>query len=825
MADPRTGIDLDATSSPGSGEELTVTCVGCGASNPRRSRFCADCGTALDAGPVAPARETRKLVTILFADVAGSTELGEQLDPETVRSMMHRYFAVMKRIIEAHGGTVEKFIGDAVMAVFGIPVVHEDDALRAVRAADAIRAELAGFDAGTGAGGAVAIRFRTGINTGEVVAGDSAGGETMVTGDPVNTAARLEAAAAPGEILLGRLTWQLVRDAVTVEAIEPLSAKGKADPLPAFRLLALDPDLVGRVRRLDTPLVGREREMAALHNAFERVASERSCQLFTLLGTAGVGKSRLVAEFTTVVEADAAVLRGRCLSYGEGITYWPVGEIVRAAARIEESDTAETARLKLRAILAGERDVDVVTARVASAIGLSVEVAPQEEVFWAIRKLLEHLARQRPLVVVIEDIHWAEPTLLDLIEHVADWSRDAPILLLCPARPELLDARAGWSGGKLNATNVLLEPLGAEATGRLIAALPGGHAIPAAVEARVAAAAEGNPLYVEELLGMLVDDGLLVQAGDDTWSASDGPGGGPHPRLDQRPCHRPAGAPGSERAGGRRAGERRRPGVRAGGGRGTGERRSAARGRALAAGARAQGAGPARPLRADRGRRLQVPPHPHPRRGLRGASEVGAGRPPRALRGLARADGRRAPGRVRGDRRLPPRSGTPLPDRARRDRRPQSPRWPGGPGTRLAAAGGRAFDRGDMAAAAALLGRASAAFPVGSTSRLRLLPDVGYALFGLGRITDAHEVLGSAIQEATAAGESVLAIHAQLERATITILSTSDASQRSVALAALPMLESIGDDLGLARAYLVLAGASWMSGQVEAARRGPSACL
>ncbi len=460
------------------------------------------------------------MVTILFADVAGSTALGEQLDPETVRSLMGRYFAVMKRIIEAHGGTVEKFIGDAVMAVFGIPVVHEDDALRAVRAAIDIRTELAVFDAEVATSRGVSIRFRTGINTGEVVAGDSSTGETMVTGDPVNTAARLQQAAPVGEILLGRLTWQLVRDAVTIEIVEPLSAKGKAGPLPAFRLLSVDAAVAGHVRRLDTPLVGREREMVTVRNAFERVASERSCQLFTLLGMAGVGKSRLVEEFAAGIATEATILRGRCLSYGEGITYRPIGEIVRSAAGIDETDDSETARSRLRTILDHEPDADAVSARVASGIGLSIEVVPREELFWAIRKLLEHLAQERPLVVIIEDIHWAEQTLLDLIEHLTDWSRGAPILILCPARPELLDTRPGW-GGELNASNVPLEPLGAEATRRLIAVLPGGGAIPAAIEARVTAAAEGNPLYVEEFLGMLVDDGLLRQAGDGTWTATE----------------------------------------------------------------------------------------------------------------------------------------------------------------------------------------------------------------------------------------------------------------------------------------------------------------
>jgi class 3 adenylate cyclase/tetratricopeptide (TPR) repeat protein len=492
-------------------------CPVCHADNPDGGRFCSTCGSAL--GPL-QTREVRKTITVLFADVTGSTALGEQLDPETMRSIMARYFTMMKAVVEHHGGTVEKFIGDAVMAVFGIPQVHEDDALRAVRAAADIRAELARLNTELEQSRRIAIRFRTGVNTGEVVAGDPATGQTLVTGDTVNTAARLEQHAPPGDILIGQATYGLVRDAVEVEPVEPVVAKGKAAPVPAWRLINIRPGEAGRRRRLDAPLVGRERELARLEQAFRQAVADSVCGLFTLLGSAGVGKSRLVAEFTAGLAAEATVLRGHCLSYGEGITYWPIGEIVRSAAGIDEADSAEGARVKLRAMLAGERDADVLAARISSAIGLSAESAPQEEIFWAIRKLIEHLARERPLVVVVEDIHWAEPTLLDLLEHIVDWSRDAPFLILCPARPDLLDVRPGWGGGKLNATTVLLEALPADATGRLIGALPGGSALSGPVLDRVAAAAEGNPLFLEEMLAMLVDDGLLAESPDGTWSAT-----------------------------------------------------------------------------------------------------------------------------------------------------------------------------------------------------------------------------------------------------------------------------------------------------------------
>jgi class 3 adenylate cyclase len=500
---------------------MAQSCPDCGAGVAADARFCAACGARLPE-PAAPAREVRKVVTVLFADVTGSTALGERLDPEALRGLMNRYFARIRAVIEAHGGTVEKFIGDAVMAVFGIPQVHEDDALRAVRAAWDIREALAALNAELETERGMTIRFRTGVNTGEVVAGEPGSGSTLVTGDTVNTAARLEQAAPPGEILLGRLTHSLVRDAVDAEPVDAVDAKGKAEPVEAFRLTGVHAGAEGRARHLDAPLVGRERELDRLASAYRSAVADQACTLFTLLGSAGVGKSRLTAEFLASVAGEARILRGRCLSYGEGVTYWPVGEIVRSAADITDADDAAAALEKVRLLLGDAREADTIAGRVGAGIGLTAEAAPKEDVAWAVRRLLERLASDRPLVVVVEDIHWAEPTLLELIEHVADWSRGAAILLLCTARPELLDDRPDWGGGKLNATTLLLEPLGGDATARLIEALPGGAALPATVVDRVMTAAEGNPLYVEELLGMLVDDGLLRADPAGDWHAGAG---------------------------------------------------------------------------------------------------------------------------------------------------------------------------------------------------------------------------------------------------------------------------------------------------------------
>src|SRR5439155_5262357 len=406
----------------------------------------------------------RKVVTVLFCDVVGSTALGESVDPEALQGLLARYFERMKGIVESHGGSVEKFIGDAVMAVFGVPVVHEDDALRACRAAVEMRDALP----------ELGIRGRIGLNTGEVVTGTE---ERLATGDAVNVAARLEQAAEPGEVLVGAETVRLVRDAVELGEERRLELKGKSQPVAAYPLVVVVGELS---RRFDIPIVGRERERRTLDDSWERVRSERACHLFTVLGAAGVGKSRLTAEFVASLD-DVPVVRGRCLSYGEGITYWPVVEVV---------------------IQLGRRPSDPRAAAVIASLLGESDDATADEIAWAFRKLLEESA---PVVCVFDDLHWAEPTFLDLVDHVADWSRGAPILLVCIARPELLDRRAMWAGGKLNATTVLLEPLTAEETDELIERLLGDAELGDPVRARIRESAEGNPLFVEQMLAMVAE--------------------------------------------------------------------------------------------------------------------------------------------------------------------------------------------------------------------------------------------------------------------------------------------------------------------------------
>jgi class 3 adenylate cyclase/tetratricopeptide (TPR) repeat protein len=451
------------------------------------------------------AREVRKTVTVLFADVAGSTELGERFDPESMRRVMGRYFQEMSSALERHGGTVEKFIGDAVMAVFGIPVVHEDDPLRAVRAALDMRARLAGLNEELESQWGVRLAIRIGLNTGEVVAG-GADAPTYATGDAVNVAARLQQQAHAGDILIGAETHRFVGDAVLADSVEPLELKGKAGPVTAYRLLELVADTPRHAGRFDAPMVGRERERRRLHDAFEQAAGDRSCQLFTVLGLAGVGKSRLVQEFLTELGGRALVIGGRCLPYGEGITYWPLMEAVRDAARLEDTDSPEDARAKLVALLEDEEDAEVVARCVAELIGLAEVGVGVEESFAAVRSFFEALAQRVPLVVVFDDIHWGASTFFDLVEHVADWTRDAPILLVCMARPDLLDVCPGWSGGKLNATTVLLEPLSEAESIELVDNL-GGSELDASLRERIVDAAEGNPLFVEEMLALTLEDG------------------------------------------------------------------------------------------------------------------------------------------------------------------------------------------------------------------------------------------------------------------------------------------------------------------------------
>jgi class 3 adenylate cyclase/tetratricopeptide (TPR) repeat protein len=486
-------------------------CPSCGEENPDKFRLCGYCGTPLGAVGVGPAPEVRKTVTIVFSDLKGSTDLGERLDSESLRAVMTQYFDEMRRVLERHGGTVEKFIGDAVMAVFGLPTLHEDDALRAVRAASDMKEALHRLNRELERRWDVRLANRTGVNTGEVVAGDPFAGQRLVTGDAVNVAARLEQAAPENEVLIGEPTYDLVRAAVAVEPIAPLELKGKSERVPAYRLISVRSGSM-LIRRLDAPLVAREAEMAALQDAFADARATGSARLVTVLAQAGVGKSRLIAEFERETEPMASVLQGSCLPYGEGITFWPMAEVVRAAAAIVEDDSPESAVAKIAAA-AGEEQV---TERLASLMALSDRDFPVEELFWAARKLLERLAGEGGAVVVFEDVHWAAETFLTLVEHLVD-AAQAPILIVCTARPDLLESHPAWSQGPAS-VRVLLHALSAEDAGAVAANLLGGNLDEAARD-RIADAADGNPLFVEQMVSMLIDSGVLRRQ-DEGWAGA-----------------------------------------------------------------------------------------------------------------------------------------------------------------------------------------------------------------------------------------------------------------------------------------------------------------
>jgi predicted ATPase/class 3 adenylate cyclase len=788
-----------------------ATCPNCGAENAAASRFCSACGESLaDSG-----RTVRKTVTVLFADVVDWTKLGDAFDPESVRRIQGLFFDAMAGAITRHGGTVEHYAGDGIYAVFGLPVVREDDALRAVRAGVEMGERLAEVNDELEGRLGVHLDTRTGINTGEVVVGT---GKAMATGPAINLGKRLEQAAPADGILIGATTYRLVRRSVEAEPLE-VTAKGRAEPLPAFLVTAVLP---GTARepgpRLGSAMIGRDREAAMLRQAFERSVRDRTCQLFTVLGPAGVGKSRLVEEVLDELGDRARRLSGRCLPYGEGITFWPLAEVVRQAFMLGEADADEAIRtiaLSLRAELGA--DAEAIAEGVARLIGLVESEASAEEGFRVVRKLFEALAARRPLVVLFDDVQWGEQTFFELIEHVAEWAHDKPLLLVCIARPELYDARPGWGGGKVNATSIKLEPLDEAESDQLIAALLGEQLEPPA-RRRIGAAAGGNPLFVEEILEMLIEDGLLVRS-EGGWS----------PATELSLVVIPPTISALLEARLERLDEDERNVLEHAAVEGPVFHRAALE--ALSA------------WTGDLAPRLQALVHKdliRPEHGTVAEAQSFRFRhilirdaAYRSLSKVTRADLHerfadwleQAPGmrlteieeiagyhleqachyvseldRV-GDR------GAGLALRA---------------ATRLDAAGRRALARTDHPAAINLLERAIALLPEDDPERVALLTELGATLTEAGKLEEAERTLADAGQAAAALGEERLSAHALVQQLFLRLQATNEATAEAAAAVeqVLPVFEQEGDELGLCRARRLEAWLHWIhgrTGEAEAA--------
>jgi class 3 adenylate cyclase/tetratricopeptide (TPR) repeat protein len=795
---------------------MPVACSKCGRENAGDASFCSSCGAALSVEPAA--QDARKRVTVVFSDVAGSTSLGERLDPESLRGVMSRYYADVRAALEKHGGTVEKFIGDAVMAVFGAPTVHEDDAVRAVRATVEMKAAVEVIDAEVRERWGVGFEIRTGLNTGEVLVGDPSEGQSFVTADAVNVAARLEQSARPGEVLLGEETYRLVRDAVHAEPVEPLALKGKAEAVTAFRLLGLVPGASGVKRRFDSPLVGRSLELTELKVAFEHTVAERSCHLVTVMAPAGLGKSRLTSELIAQLGEQAKVLQGHCLSYGEGITFWPLAEVVRQAAGITGDESSEEAKARILHLLPEGEFAQAIARRVGETLGLWKTVSRPEEIFWAMRSVLEALARDRPVLLVFDDIHWAEATLLDFIEYLAGFSQGVPILVLCLARPELLELRPEWMAANGKARTITLGSLTAEESEALIQGLLGQAELADEISRRISRTAGGNPLFVEELMRMLVDEGLLQSEHGEWKTTADVSGIAVPPTVQALIAARVDRLPAPERV--------------------LVERASVI-GEVFWWGAVAELS--PEPARAQVGGHLQALVrkelvHPEP---TTFAAEDAFRFAHILIRDVAYAGVLKS---ARAElhetfaawleRKLEDRIGEyeeilayHLEQAYRYTEELGSPdeharALAAAASGHLASTGNRAFCRGDMPAAINLLERAIALMSREDVSRVQLMLRLGIALRNAGAFARADTVLSETIEDASASGQRGIELQALVERGFVRVFTDPESGAAEVVQIperVLPVFEELGDDLGMSRAWLLYSGRHWFTGQLGAA--------
>jgi class 3 adenylate cyclase/tetratricopeptide (TPR) repeat protein len=803
-----------------------ATCPNCGNGLDERANFCPACGTPL--GTRLQTQEFR-IVTVVFCDVVKSTELERELGHQPMQRLMDRYGAAVRKALGDRGASVGKRHGDGFMAAFGVPDLHEDDALRAVRAAAELRGALDELAAEVRRQRGLEFHVRLGLNTGNVLVRDAGTLEEELTGTAVNLAKRFEEAAGPGEILIGDETYRLVTDAVKADPAGPVTVKGAAEPQSVWRLLEVLPDRPGRTRRPIAPMVGRSREQELLLRLFERAAAEGTCHLVSVLGSAGVGKSRLVDEFVMTLGDQAAVLRGHCPAFGDSVTMWPMVEIVRQAAGIGPDDSAEQARSRLAELLGREQRGTLVTERIAQLLGFGQDTGLPEDTFWALQRLLEILARRRPLVLVIDDLHWADPILLDAVEHVAEHA-DAPLVLLCMARPdELFPRRQHWPGGKANALSFQLSPLPEREGEQLVVHLLGGR-VDQAVQAHVSEWAQGYPLLVEELVTNLRDEGWL-RAADGRWTLQVG--------SEEAAERRARTVPTSIHALLLARLDRLGP-----------------RGRAVIEPAAVVGQqfhlGDVEALHPD------APP-----------ADLAAG-----LRELVRLD------LIRADHGptsapLPPNSGAGyrfrhatvktvayerLPDDRRAELHERYADWleretedrrsqfdeivahhfyeayrytrrldPGGErvtelasraGERYAAAGQRAAVRGDTRLVEAWLGMASRLLPAEHPQRLAALSPLAEAQQSNDRLTEATRAYQELARSATAVGDEGLALHATIGRLSITALH--DPRQflregRDEIELAIAAFERLGDRLGQAKAWHLLAHLDWMRGRLTQA--------
>jgi len=725
-------------------------------------------------------RRVRKMVTVLFSDVVEWSSLAERLDPEPLHEVQARYHEEIGAVLVRHGGTVEKFIGDAAVAVFGVPAVHEDDALRAVRAAAEIRDAVAELNHELERDWGVRLTVHTGVNTGEVVTGLVSAGHSLAAGDTMVVAARLQQAADAGEILLGADTYRLVADAVRAEPVEPLNLKGRSTPVPAWRLVELAADRPVLSVPAAAPLVGRRRELDALEEAYARVVAERSCRLCTVVGPPGIGKSRLLREFAAA-RGDATVVVGRCLPYGDGITYWPLVDIV-------DQLVGDDPQARIAELMEDDERAAAIAERVAGAVGRAHAAGSPEEIAWAVRKLFERVAADGPLVVVVDDAHWAEPTLLDLLEYLLGFASDA-ILLLCLARPDLLEQRPAWAAPRPATSLIALEPLSDAESRELLELIPGSEAFADEAVDRVVAAAEGNPLFLEQLRALHAHGGAqgvvppsihaLLAARIDRLEP------------DEREVLERASIEGrSFHLGGLAAllPERLR-----------GELETVLMALVRKEFVHADRSGLAGE-EAFRFRHLLI----------RDAAYAGIPKTTRAQLHESFADW--VAGRTAGRVELEDITGYHL-EQAYRYREElgsvdEHARALARRGARLlASAADRASARGDVSAAATLLGRAASLLPADDPERLSLLPDLGLLLTEAGRLAEAEQVLGEARELAATAGDRRAELNAAIELAALHLLSDPRSeidALLDVVEGCVPELEVLDDARGLSRAWYLV---------------------